>query len=248
VTPLETAIMATTVFFTSALTTATGVGGGAILFALMLQFMPPLVAIPVHGAVQAFANGWRIWLLREHSVWPVVVRFGLPMPFGVAIGLWLFQELPTATVQILIGCFILMSVFSHSLKFLRHRDLPLWAFSPLGFVVGALNVVVGVVVPLLSAFLIRGDMTRQNIVVTISLFSFIGHVLKVIGFSLIGFSFAEYWVAVVAMIPSIVIGTLLGRHLLGRVSETFFRQLLRVVLALLALKLIVWDSILKGSL
>lgn len=239
--------MAVTIFFTSALTTATGVGGGAILFALMLQFMPPAAAIPVHGAVQAFANGWRIWLLREHTVWPVVLRFGLPMPFGVAIGLWLFQELPRETVQILIGCFILMSVFSHSLKSLRQRDLPLWAFSPLGFVVGILNVVVGVVVPVLSAFLIRRDMSRQNIVTTISLFSLIGHILKVVGFSLIGFSFAEYWVAILAMIPSIVLGTLIGRHLLGRLSEDYFRKVLRIVLAVLAIKLIVWDSLLNGQ-
>ena len=244
---VDIAILTVAVFFTSALTTATGVGGGTILLALMLQIMPPAAAIPVHGAVQAVSNGWRIWLLRDHFVWPLILRFGLPMPLGVALGLWLFQELPKETVQILIGCTILLTLFSRSLKALRERDLPLWAFVPLGFAVGALNMVVGVVVPVLSAFLIRRDLSREKIVSTISVFSLIGHVLKVIGFSLVGFSFAEYGWAIVIMIPAIIVGTYFGRHLLSRLSDALFQNAMKVVLAFLALKLIVWDSLLRGG-
>lgn len=248
---METADIASltvAVFFTSALTTATGVGGGTILLALMLQIMPPAAAIPVHGAVQAVSNGWRLWLLRERFVWPLVLRFGLPMPLGVALGLWLFQELPKETVQILIGCTILLTLFSRSLKALRGRDLPLSAFVPLGFAVGALNMVVGVVVPVLSAFLVRRDLGREEIVNTISVFSFIGHVLKVIGFGFVGFSFVEYGPAIAIMIPAIILGTYAGRHLLSRLSDMLFQSIMKVVLAFLALKLIVWDSLLRASL
>ena len=239
--------MAVAIFFTSMLTTATGVGGGTLLIALMLQFMPPGVAIPVHGAVQSFANGWRVWLLRESLLWPIILRFGLPMPIGIAAGLWLFQELPKEWVQVLIGCFILFTLFSHGLSSFREKCLPLWSFIPVGIVVGALNIVIGVVGPVLSALLVGRDLTRHGVVSTISVFSLTGHVFKVIGFALVGFSFAEYWVAIVAMVPPIVLGTYAGRHLLGRVSDAFFRQLLRIVLAALALKLVVWDGLMGGT-
>ena len=77
---IEIGIMAGAIFFTSALTTSTGVGGGSLLLALMLQFMTPAVAIPIHGAMQTFANGWRIWLLRENMMWPIILRFSILMP------------------------------------------------------------------------------------------------------------------------------------------------------------------------
>lgn len=216
------------------------------MMALMLQFMPPGVAIPVHGAIQTFANGWRVWLLRESLVWPIIFRFGLPMPIGIAAGLWLFQELPVELVKVLIGCFMIFTLFSHGLSSFREKQFPLWIFIPAGIVIGTLNIVIGVVGPVLSALLVGRDLTRHGIVSTMSVFSMIGHVFKVIGFALVGFSFAEYWLAIVAMVPPIILGTYAGRHLLGRVSDVFFRSLLRLVLAGLAAKLVLWDGLMGG--
>ena len=62
-----------------------------------------------------------------------------------------------------------------------------------------------------------------------------------------GFGFAEYAWAMAAMVTSIVLGTYAGRHLLGKISDAFFRQLLRIVLAALALKLLVWDGLMGGT-
>ena len=36
-------------FFTAMITSLAGAGGGTILLAYMLQFINPLVAIPIHG-------------------------------------------------------------------------------------------------------------------------------------------------------------------------------------------------------
>ena len=236
------------IFFTSALTTATGAGGGSLLLALMLQFMAPAAAIPIHGAVQFVANGWRIWLLSENMLWPIILRFGLPMPFGIAAGLWLFQGLPKEWVQALIGSFILITLATQGLESLRNRELPIWAFVPAGIVVGALNIVIGVVGPVLSALLVGRVLTRQNIVSTTSVFSFLGHFMKVVGFALIGFSFTDYAWPIAAMLPSIVFGTYVGRYFLGRISDTIFKNILRFLLGGLAAKLVVVDGIMGGIL
>ena len=247
-TSFEIIVLAVAIFFTSGLTTATGVGGGVMMLALMLQFMAPSAAIPVHGAVQSLANGWRLWLLREKMIWPIILRFALPMPFGIAIGLWFFQGLPKEWAQILIGCFIFFSLFSQHFNKINQKELPLWSFVPAGLVVGILNIVVGVAGPGFSTLLVGRNLSRQSIVSTISIFSFLGHTFKVAGFTLVGFNFFDYAWAIVAMLPSIVIGTYCGRYLLGKISDQVFKRLLRAVMAGLAIKLVIWDGLMGGIL
>jgi uncharacterized protein len=139
-----------TVFCTSMLTAVVGAGGGTALLAIMLQIMSPAAAIPVHGAVQLSSNTTRVWLLWKYMAWPVVFRFAALMPFGVWLGLELFQGLPTKIIQILIGCVILISLVARRIGKWQNRDVPLWAFMPIGFVTGALNMVVGVIAPILG--------------------------------------------------------------------------------------------------
>ena len=110
-----------------------------------------------------------------------------------------------------------------------------------------LNIVVGVVGPILSLLLIGRRLSRQSIVTIISVFSLLGHLFKVIGFALIGFNFAQYSVAIVSMVPPIVLGTMLGWHMLGRIKDSIFRILVRAMVTVLALKLVLWDGILNGA-
>ena len=98
--------------------------------------MSPAVAIPFHGWVQLVANGWRVFLFRRHIGWHLVGRFSLLLPFGVAVGLWLFQALPKESIQVLIGCVVLFSLFARHIRQFRGKELPLGAFVPLGGLAG----------------------------------------------------------------------------------------------------------------
>ncbi len=241
--PLEIGFLSAAAFCTSALTALVGAGGGTALIALMLQIMPPAAAIPLHGAVQLASNSWRVVLLRRHMAWPLIIRFGVLMPFGVAVGLLLFQGLPAEVIQILIGCFVLISLLTRTLERFRDRDLPLWAFVPVGFVTGILNMVVGVIAPVLGILVVRKGLTKEQVVGTLGFFALIGNVLKVAGFTLVGFSFAEYGPALLAMIPAALVGTTVGRRLLSRVDERAFLPIFRFALGALAVKLIVVDGL-----
>ncbi len=81
-------------FFTSATTAAFGLGGGAMLIALMTTVMNPLVAVPVHGAVQLGSNGGRALVRFPHIAWPFFIWFGIGSAFGVAIGGQIAHLLP----------------------------------------------------------------------------------------------------------------------------------------------------------
>jgi uncharacterized membrane protein YfcA len=241
--PTDIAFLAGAAFFTSALTAVVGAGGGTALIAIMLQVMPPVAAIPVHGAVQLASNIWRVILLRDRLVWPIIWRFALLMPAGVGLGLALFQGLPTEAVQMLIGFFVLLSLFTRQMKRFHDRDLPLWAFVPVGFVTGALNMVVGVIAPILGVLVIRRDLTKEQVVGTLGVFGVVGNLLKVAGFTMVGFSFAAYGSTILWMIPAALVGTTVGQVALGRMEERHFLPIFRLVLAALALKLIVWDGL-----
>lgn len=244
-TPIDIALLSLAAVCTSALTAIIGSGGGTILIALMLLFMPPAAAIPFHGVVQLASNTSRVWLFRKHMAWPLIIRFGALMPFGVALGLWLFQGMSKETVQILIGVFVLASLFTRQMKRFRDKDLPLGAFVPLGFVVGALNMIVGVVAPVLGVLIVRKELNKEAIVGTLGFFGFLGNLLKVIGFVLVGFSFVEYGPALAAMVPAVLVGTWLGKAILGRFSEALFVTVFKTVLVILAAKLILWDALMN---
>jgi uncharacterized protein len=53
---IDISLLVGAAFCTSALTAVAGAGGGTILIALMLLFMPPAAAIPAHGVVQLASN------------------------------------------------------------------------------------------------------------------------------------------------------------------------------------------------
>ena len=230
-------------FCTSALTAVVGAGGGTALIALMLQVVNPAAAIPVHGVVQLASNTTRVWLFWNEMSWPIIFRFAALMPLGVGVGLLLFQGLPAEVIQMLIGIFVLLSLVTRQIGRLRESEVPLWAFFPIGFVTGALNMVVGVIAPILSVLIIRKDLSKESMVGTLGFFGFVGNLLKVAGFSLIGFSFVTYGPLMLCMVPAAIIGTRVGRVLLSGLDAKSFMLAFRLMLIALALKLILIDGL-----
>lgn len=229
--------------FCSMLSSVAGFGGGAILMGAMLLFLAPAQAIPVHGMVQLASNMARAWLFRQHIVWGMWLRFLAFMPAGIVVGYLFFQGLGKETVQGLIGAFILFTLCGRQIKRWRHREMPLYGLYPLGFVMGVLNIMVGVATPLMSILIVRRDLHKEAFVVTLGLFAVSGHALKVIAFGWGGFSFTQYTPLILAMIPAVTLGSWLGRTLLGRINERVFQLLIWVLAGGLGLKLVFWDSL-----
>lgn len=243
----EIILLSAAAFCTSAVTAVVGAGGGTALLALILWILPPAAAIPVHGTVQLASNTTRVLLFWQHMSWPIILRFCALMPLGVWLGLTVFQGLPEAAIKILIGAFILLSLCAHQLKGLREKELPLWAFIPMGAFTGMMNMLVGVISPILGVLVIRKDLSKEAMVGTLGFFGFMGNLLKVSGFTLIGFSFLEFGPLILCMVPAAIVGTRVGKAVLSDLNERIFMIAFRAMLTALALKLIVIDVLLLGS-
>jgi uncharacterized membrane protein YfcA len=228
-------------FVTAVLSAIVGMAGGITLLAIMLLFLPPLLAIPLHGVIQLASNGSRAWIQRQHVDRGILQRFGLLLlPMG-AVGIAVAQELPEAVVRAAIGVFVLMATWApgalllgtHPENIDRNRR-----FLGLGAAAGFLNVTIGATGPMIAPFFLNLDLDRRELVGTKAGCQVLGHLSKILLFGLAGFAFEEHLPLLLGATIGVVAGTWLGSRLLDRVSETHFGILYRSVLTLIALRLI----------
>ncbi len=222
----------------AALTTALGIGGGLFLLTVMTPFIPVTALIPLHGAVQAAANGWRLLVLLRHVHWPVVMAFSLGALAGVAAASPLVARIPAAWLELVIAGFILYALWGPASPLLgsMRRLIPVG-----GAVTGALTLFVGATGPLVASVIATLRLERFAHMGTFSACMLLQHTFKLIAFALVGVALADYLGLLVAMIGASLVGTLVGRLLLGHLPERLFRRVLVVVLTLLALRLL-WSA------
>jgi len=234
----ENMLLTTLSFFTALMTSLAGAGGGTVLLAAMLQFMNPAEAIPVHGVIQFSSNLTRTWLLRKFVNWSIVIRFTILLPIGVYIGLQIFQNMDSDNIKNIIGIFILLALTLQNLRFIKSFFVPYYAFYFIGLITGVLNILVGVIAPLLAVILKQSISEKKSIVGTLGYFGLIGNLLKIIGFSLIGFSFHEYIDTFLIIIPATLVGSRVGQLLLNKISNKIFMIIFQIILIGLAIRLL----------
>ena len=226
-------------FFTAMMTSIAGAGGGTVLLAAMLQFMNPSEAIPVHGVIQFTSNIARTWLLRKFVKWSIILKFSLMIPLGVYIGLEIFLSINAEDIKKLIGSFIIIALILQNIKFIKNFIISSNWYYIVGLFTGILNILVGVIAPLLAVIVKQSINEKKSIVGTLGYFGLVGNFTKIIGFSLIGFSFLEYIDTFLLMIPATLLGSRIGQYLLDKISNKLFFYIFQIILIFLALRLLI---------
>lgn len=231
----EQALLVLIAAATSTLTAITGIGGGMLLIAIMPGFLPAAAIVPVHAAVQLFSNssralfGWRF--IRQ--------EFALAFIGGAIVGGLLAAgirlEINLEYTPLLIATYILFTVWGPGLEFKR----PLKGeFVVIGMLQTGLSMIVGATGPMGQATLLRRGLNRDALVVTAALMMTFTHLIKITLFALLGFSFINHWEIIVGMSVAVILGALLGTHIRYKIPQELFRQGLKWLLTLLALRMI----------
>ncbi|WP_413718232.1 sulfite exporter TauE/SafE family protein [Silicimonas sp. MF1-12-2] len=224
-----------TSFVASFITVALGIGGGGLLLAVMATFLPPVALIPVHGVVQLGSNVFRAILLRGYVVWKPVLAFGIGSFLGVALGGLVAVELPPGLVLIGVGAFVIFSVLARPPSWLgRHGWLT-------GAISSFLTMFFGATGTFVATFTKSLELERHAHVATHAALMTLQHGLKIVVFGILGFAFGPWIFFLVAMIATGFLGTVAGRHVLVRMTDTGFKRALDVVLVLISLRLI-WQG------
>lgn len=222
-------------FLASTLAAIAGMGGGVLLISVMPGFLPPPAIVPVHGLVQVVSTGTRAWFGFSHIEWSVFRAFLCGGIIGAAIGSQCIKSVPAELIPLLLGTFILIVTWMPTFELETRIPAKFFWF---GGIQTFLSLFVGATGPLLSLFLLREGLGRDRLVVTHALLMTIVHLLKVTTFGLVGFVFRPYFPLLGGMVVSVALGSYFGTYLRGKVPERPFRGVLKVLLTVLALRMI----------
>ncbi|MEC8262631.1 MAG: sulfite exporter TauE/SafE family protein [Pseudomonadota bacterium] len=228
-------------FLASMVTAVVGAGGGTALLLLMLYMIPAGNVVAVHGCIQLVSNFARVVLFWRHMHWPVIVRFVIPMPAGVYLGLHIYEMMDQDSLQLVIASFVLLSLVIRPSSSPKATGVPKAVYYATGFFIGAANIIVGVLSPILGAILRLERLPKEHLVGTLGFFGFAGNVFKIAGFAFVGFSFAPYAAMVVCASLATIAGTYAGKRLLAGISSRTFTVAFQIMLGAMAARLI-WTA------
>jgi len=239
--PVQLSILSIAAVLTAILSAVVGMAGGIVLLSVMLLFLDPLEAIPLHGAIQLVSNGSRSWIQRSHVRWEIFWPYAVPLLPAGLLGLMIAERLPPSLTRTLIGVFVLVATWAPGLLLLGthpERAEPSRRFVLLGGVVGVVNMTVGATGPLIAPFFLNLGLARQALVGTKAACQAAGHLAKIAIFGVAGFAFGAWLLPLALLSAAVVLGTWLGSQLLERVSERHFVILYRAVLTVIAVRLV----------
>lgn len=233
--PVHFVLLCAISFLGSFLTASLGIGGGVLVLATMAQILPPAVLIPIHGVVQLGSNVGRALLMRQHILHRIIPAFLAGTLLGAALGAKLVISLPPALLQAVLALFVLYTTWAPRFKASSPRKR---TFFTVGFGATLATMFVGATGPLVAPFVSAACPDRQQVVATHATLMTIQHGLKIIAFGTLGFAFAPYAPLLGGLIVFGFFGTWCGKKLLVRLPEKYFRLGLKIVLTLLAGRLL----------
>lgn len=234
--PATALVLLAASFAGSFITVALGIGGGAMLLAVMATLVPPAALIPVHGVIQLGSNVFRAALLFSKTYWPPIAAFAVGSAIGAAAGGALVVELPPAVIQIGVGLFVIWSVLARPPAWLSRAP------ALTGLISSFLTMFFGATGVFVANFVKSLTLERQAHVATHAVLMTLQHGLKIAVFGLLGFAYGPWIWFIALMIAAGFLGTLIGRHVLIRMSDHGFKRALDIVLILISLRLI-WRGI-----
>lgn len=208
---------------------------GGMSLAMIASLLPPAAVIPIHGAVESAASGFRTVTSLKHIQWRIPLVFGAGSITGGLCGASVSVNLPHDALQIVIALFILYGVWGP--KPAVDKKGP-WRLPLLGVVCGFASMLGAAVGALIIAYVGRAIPDRRGVIATQSACVTFIHAFKMIAFGILGFAFAPYAELIAMMIAGTFAGSIVGRLLLDRMNETLFRRLFKGVVTVLAIRMI----------
>lgn len=233
---MDTALIVITLgsFLASFVNAAFATGGVYIMLLASVSVLPIAAAVPLQSAFAAGSLSARIYYFWQHIHWPIATTFVAGCFLGVYFGTRTFVALPEATLSVLLGIVLLTLIWMPRWKKkfpLRH---PFFFVGVVHSFLGALFGVGGVLQP----FMLRTDLLKLQITGTLAVCLISLDVMKVTGYVSFGFSYLDYIPHIALATLAGFLGTWVGKRVTHKVSEAGFRRVFRVLVSVIALRLI----------
>jgi hypothetical protein len=152
----------------------------------------------------------------------------------------MFSEVKIYWIQFFVGLFLVSTFFQYRFgKKERSFDVKLWYFIPLGLFISVIGTFTGGMGPVLNPFLLNAGIDKEQLVGTKAAQSFFLGLAQVSGYMFFGLLTKTLWIYGIALGLGAIVGNLIGKRLLQRMSKLTFRRWLIAIMVISGLILII---------
>lgn len=206
-------------------------------FLLEPQAVPPVVTTGM--LLGNFQRTWQFW---QDIDWQLTWWYLPGAIWGAILGSFVFTQTQLQWLQVLLGLFLVSSVFSFGFgKTEQSFQVHGWFFLPAGFVYAFLSGLIGSIGPVLNPFYLNYGLVKEKMIATKSAHVLVVHVAKMLTYAALGVLTMPYLgyglVIGIAAVP----GNWLGQLALQKISDEQFRQFVIALVTISGL-LILWEQ------
>jgi uncharacterized protein len=211
-----------------------GFGIGSLLTPVLALRFDTKLAVAAVAIPHAIGTAQRFWLLRRYADWRVVRSFGIPSALGGLIGALLQTRAASRELEVVFGSLLILAGISELTGWMREVHWGRSAAWLAGALSGALGGLVGNQGGIRTAAMLGYDVPKEAFVATATATAlFVDAARLPVYLASQGKEIGEIWAPVLIATTAVVVGTLAGRRVLGRLSQTLFRRIVAVLLLIL---------------
>ena len=217
-------------------------GGSPFIIIPMVNFLLETQAIaPVVTTGMLLGNLQRTLFFWQEIDWQLTWWYLPGAVSGAILGAFVYTQTQLQWLQVLLGLFLVSSIFSLGTGKEQSFKVSGWFFLPAGFLYAFLSGLIGSIGPILNPFYLNYGLVKEKMIATKSAHVLVVHVAKILTYASFGAltkSYIGYGLVIgIAAIPA----NWLGQKVLKRMSDEQFR---RFVIALVTISglLILWQQ------
>lgn len=203
-------------------------GGGAALMMVPITtfFLGAQATAPVINLGNMIGRPVRLILFWKDIDWKIV-RYYVPSAIiGSALGAWVFASLRLEWLQIVIGLFLVSTIFQYRFgNKERSFKMKNWYFIPVAFFVTFFSALIGATGPVVNPFYLNYGLIKESMIGTKTINSFLAGMAAIGSYTYFGALHGDLWWFGLIFGVGAGIGNYLGKIALGNISSETFRKL-----------------------
>lgn len=218
------------------ISTLAGGGGSLLLVPIVNLLIGTKVSAPVINLGNLIGEPIRVVMFWKYIDWKVTKYYVPPAIVGSVTGAWLFSNLRLEWLQVIIGLFLISTIFQYRLgRKERSYRMKLKGFIPLGLFIGFFSTLVGAVGPVLNPFFLNYGLQKEPMIATKTANSFLVGLVQISTYTAFGTLQGKLWIFGLVLGIGATLGNWLGKIFLEKISNKLFRQF------------VIWVMVISGA-
>lgn len=213
--------------FAFLVSTLSGGGGSLMLLPFLNFFFGPVQTPPILNLGAFIGRPARVIIFWKHIQWKVVLYYAPMAILGAWIGSWLFDKIDLKELQILVGIFLISTLFQFRFgKKKQSFPMKIWYFIPLGFLFSILGTMIGALGPVLNPFYLNAGISKEKLIATKAVNSFFLGISQIGSYIFFGLITQQLFLYGLALGMGAVVGNIIAKRFLTRMKDETFRKIL----------------------